>query len=396
MEFIVALVVIILAASFYLIRKIFFYWKDLGVPQFPITFPHGNIKNLGKHFHLSQFLIDYYQKTKDIGAPYSGIYTFSRPVLMIRDLEVVKTILVKDFNVFPNRGNYFNEKDDPVSAHLFNIENDPWRHLRHKLSPTFTSGKLKMMFGTICEVSDKLISEIDKEVKETGQLEVKDKMARFTTDVIGTIAFGIDCNSLGDKDAKFYEMGTRVFSTPSSFFKRVMRNSFRGLSKKLHIKALPDEISDFYLGITRETVEYREKNPDVNRQDFINLLVQMKKAGEVTVEQIAAQSFVFFLAGYETSSSTITYCMYELSINKEIQEKARKSVEEAIKKHGSLSYDAVSSMDYLEQCVDETLRKYPVVSLLNRTAIRDYQIPDTKLVLPKGQAIWIPVHAIHW
>lgn len=284
-----------------------------------------------------------------------------------------------------------------LSAHIFNLENDPWRHLRQKLSPTFTSGKLKMMFGTINEVADKLLTVIDRQMMETGQLEVKDTLARFTTDVIGTTAFGIDCNSLEDKDSKFYEMGTRIFKPTSGFWKRIMRVTFKNFSRWLKIKSLPEDISDFYLGITKQTVEYREKNPQIHRQDFMNLLVQLKKDDVVTIEQIAAQSFIFFLAGYETSSSTMTYCMYEFSVNQDIQDKARQSVKDVLKKHNNqLTYDAVADMQYLEQCVDEALRKYPVVSSLQRTPIKDYKLPNHDIIIPKDQPVMIPVHAIHW
>lgn len=43
----------------------------------------------------------------------------------------------------------------------------------------------------------------------------------------------------------------------------------------------------------------------------------------------------------------------------------------------------------------ETLRKYPTVSNLQRAANKDYQVPNTKITLPKGTPVWIPVHAIH-
>lgn len=241
---------------------------------------------------------------------------------------------------------------------MFNIENDKWRQLRHKLSPTFTTGKIKMMFTTIDEVAVKLLKKIDSQsAADGGYVEIKDVLARFTTDVIGSVAFGIECNSLEIQDAKFYEMGTKIFSIPVNMLKRTLRSSFRELSRALRVKALPKEISDFYLGITRETVEYREQNPDVKRQDFMNLLVEMKKKGDITVEQIAAQSFLFFLAGYETSSSTMTYCMYELAVNQDIQRKARESVNKVLEKHNNqFNYDSVNDMDYLEQCIDETLR----------------------------------------
>lgn len=83
--------------------------------------------------------------------------------------------------MFPNRGVCYNEKDDPINAHLVNLEDDAWRNLRQKLSGTFSSGKLKFMFGTIADVADKLMSVIDKRISKTGQLEVKDTLARFTT-----------------------------------------------------------------------------------------------------------------------------------------------------------------------------------------------------------------------
>lgn len=57
--------------------------------------------------------------------------------------------------------------------------------------------------------------------------------------------------------------------------------------------------------------------------------------------------------GFETSSTTLTFCMYELSQSDEIQRKARESVQEALKKHGnSFTYESVNEMHYLEQCVN--------------------------------------------
>lgn len=59
-----------------------------------------------------------------------------------------------------------------------------------------------------------------------------------------------------------------------------------------------------------------------------------------------------FLFSYETTSTTMQFCLYELSLNKEIQEKARRDVAAALKKHGGLTYEAVNDMKYLEQCIE--------------------------------------------
>lgn len=203
---------------------------------------------------------------------------------------------------------YYNVKDDPLSGHLLNIEGDYWKKLREKLTPTFTSGKMRNMVPTIVDVGTKLEAFMLKTIEENPEPEIKDILARFTTDIIGTCAFGIECNSLEDKKAKFLEMGLKVFQQPrNSFVKQLIAVTYPDFARKLGIKIVRDDVSEFFMNIVKEVVEFREKN-NVKRNDFMDLLLQLKNSGELadgnnsnklgklTIEEIAAQVFVFFLA----------------------------------------------------------------------------------------------------
>ncbi|PSN51920.1 hypothetical protein C0J52_12806 [Blattella germanica] len=78
--------------------------------------------------------------------PYVGIYSFDKPSLMVRDLDLVKNVLVKDSQNFQDHLATLDEDLDPLGARgLFTMKGQKWKHMRNGLTPTFTSGKMKQM-----------------------------------------------------------------------------------------------------------------------------------------------------------------------------------------------------------------------------------------------------------
>ena len=74
------------------------------------------------------------------------------------------------------------------------------------------------------------------------------------------------------------------------------------------------------------------------------------------MDVIAAQAFVFFVAGFETSSTTMTFCLYEMALNPDIQLRVQEEIDKVLKKHnGNLTYDAVQEMEYLDKVVNGSI-----------------------------------------
>ncbi|XP_055304976.1 probable cytochrome P450 6a13 [Sitodiplosis mosellana] len=99
-------------------------------------------------------------------------------------------------------------------------------------------------------------------------------------------------------------------------------------------------------------------------------------------------------AGFETLSTTLSYCLYELALNPEIQEKARQVIQDAFEKHGMFTYEMMLGMPYIDHILQETLRMYPPLSNLNRKTMNDYQVPGSNHVIRKGLMVMIPIFAI--
>lgn len=116
--------------------------------------------------------------------------------------------------------------------------------------------------------------------------------------------------------------------------------------------------------------------------------------------EVVAQCFLFFVAGFETTASTLTYAFYELAKNQDVQDRLANEIEAALADHDQNDHDAVfetivNDIPYLEACIKETLRKYPPVIRLERTLNKQgYKLGGIEL--DKGTVIEIPTLAVHY
>ncbi|EDW74915.1 uncharacterized protein Dwil_GK15643 [Drosophila willistoni] len=393
------LIAALAALFYYFLVSTYSYWQRRGVVHDKPVWLKGNLPTIGKTTTVREPFREFYAKYKG-KAPFGGFYFALREAAVLLDLELVKLVMIKDFNNFAYRGNFYNERDDPISAHLFNLDGPGWREMRMKLTPTFTSLKMHQMLPTVVEIGQRFIKVVEKQLPTQGRaypVEMKDLLARFTTDVIGSCAFGLDCNSLDDPQVEFRRMGSKVFTDRRhGRLAFAFIQGFPKLAKMMRMKVARDDVSDFYMRVVKDTLDYRDKH-HVQRNDFFNLLMELRKEenGGLTFNQLAAQAFVFFLAGFETSSSTMGFALYLLALHPEIQDKAREEVNEVFAKHKEFNYEAMKELKYLQQILYETMRKFSIAPILVRKAINDYPVPNSSYVIEAGTAVVIPVDAIH-
>lgn len=186
------------------------YWQRRGIKTLPTNILFGNFKDNIYQRISPGWLIGRLHLEADEKLPFIGIYIFHQPSLLIRDPLLMKKIFVKDFDVFPNHKFAVKNPDDPIGTrNIFSIDNPEWKHLRTKLSPAFSSGKIKQLFDLMVESSETLNDFLYNKFNNNTNndkitIDLKLASQKYTTDVISSLAFGVRTNSFDDSTAEFW------------------------------------------------------------------------------------------------------------------------------------------------------------------------------------------------
>ncbi|KAJ3479121.1 hypothetical protein NLI96_g9286 [Meripilus lineatus] len=150
---------------------------------------------------------------------------------------------------------------------------------------------------------------------------------------------------------------------------------------------------------------------DGSERDLLTLLIKANIANDLPENQrlsddeVIAQIPTFIIAGHETSASAVTWCLFALSINVNIQDKLRKELRAVSTETPTM--DELMALPYLDCVLRETLRLYPPVATSARQAMKDDVIPlnkpyvDTQgnisdsIQIRAGDHIIIPIAAIN-
>uniref|UniRef100_A0A1A9WV51 Cytochrome P450 n=1 Tax=Glossina brevipalpis TaxID=37001 RepID=A0A1A9WV51_9MUSC len=311
------------------------YWLRHGVTHVKPNLIFGNLGPLLRTQCTSANMIQMIYNYPDAcDQPLVGFYLFHRPALLLRDPELIKRILCKDFPKFCNRFSNSDFFGDPLgSRNLFFLKNPYWKEIRFKLTPFFTSGRLKQMFSLVEEVGFSLneyLLKMPLNDNNSFQVELKELCALYTTDVIATVAFGIQANSFNYPDSAFRRHGREIFRFNTRRALNFIVVFFLPyLVPYLGIKVVPQKQTEFLRSTFNRILKEREKS-GIKRHDLIDILIEFKNQTKSKPRQddlkfegdlLVAQAAIFFTAGFESSSATMSFALYELAKNPSMQER---------------------------------------------------------------------------
>uniref|UniRef100_A0A3B1IVL8 Cytochrome P450 3A n=1 Tax=Astyanax mexicanus TaxID=7994 RepID=A0A3B1IVL8_ASTMX len=335
-----------------------------------------------------------------------GIYDARQPVLCIMDREILKTILIKEcYSLFTNRRNF--RLNGPLYDAVSIIEDDDWKRIRSVLSPSFTSGRLKEMFGIMKTHSHTLVQNLGKTSKRGEAADIKEIFGAYSMDVVTSTAFSVDIDSLNNPDDPFVTNIKKMlkFDFLNPLFVAVALFPFIApVLEKMNFCFFPPAVMDFFYAALKKIKSQRVSSDNKKRVDFLQLMIDSQKSEKVehhdkgaihglTDHEILSQSMIFIFAGYETTSSTLSFFFYNIATNPETMKKLQQEIDQTFPNESLIQYDAVMNMDYLDAALSESLRLYPPAARLERVCKKTVEI--NRLTIPQNTVVLAPVFPLH-
>lgn len=413
------LILVALGANVYYWHK-FSFWSKRGLKT-PTPIPIlGNTHTL---FTKSRETLET-EWSEKYGRVY-GYYVGSTPSFACADLDVLNQVCIKGFSKFRNRS-VFGVENRYERHLLFRLRDDEWHLIRSILSPTFSSGRMKIIFKLHDRCTDVLIDSYADKLKESSVVDPTELFRNFGISSSLSAFFSINPK---DDDKKVLVEKSKGFGT-FKLWRFIL--SFvvpKPLLRLVGFTTNPDHTLRYFDQATRKIIEDRKRSGK-KCADYLQMLIDLEEnqlverdTGEsldkhyidsdpalenrvavnksrivLNHEQIVAQLMTFLLLGGETSNSVVTNTLYILAHQSEVQEKLYDELAKIrLSKSESdynFDYDQLMSCVYLDCVVSESLRYMPLVVVLDRLAGEDFYVEKYDVTIPKGTMVTLCYYKI--
>uniref|UniRef100_A0A8C8VGF0 Thromboxane-A synthase n=1 Tax=Pelusios castaneus TaxID=367368 RepID=A0A8C8VGF0_9SAUR len=369
--------------------------------------------------------------------PLCGYYIGRRMYVLVSEPEMIRHILVKDFSNFTNRVTP-GLVNKPISDSILCLRDQRWKDVRSLLTPAFSAAKMKEMTLLINQACDVLLSNFKVYADSGKAFDIQRSYSCFTLDVVASVAFGIHVDSQKNPEDAFVKNCKKFFEFSMLRPILILTIAFPFIMIPL-ARILPnkrrDELNGFFVKAVKNMITLRDcQDANERRRDFLQLMLDARSStnyigvehfdivnqADVSIQhhkppadkalpkkeqktlsedEIVAQAFIFLIAGYETTTSALSFATYLLATNPECQEKLLQEVDEFSEKHvstfiGFIQFCSLHNLPYLEMVIAETLRMYPPAFRFTRETCKNCIVMGQ--CIPAGAVVEIAVGHLHY
>lgn len=368
----IILISFILLSIYVYCTKNYEYWKSQNVPQAPNPIPiFGHILPLFTLQDSYDLLLQKLYQEMGSNCMY-GFYMMQTPALIIRDPELIKQILETNFDSFENNLYTLHKDLDPfLVKNPFWAKDGVWKETRPVSVKNMSGKKLRCFLVFVNGVYDKFKGYVDvKLTSGTSEFDSRDLFTRMTAELIANAAFGIEGFGYNDemKNQSFVHIADKIFQ-PNKIgaVGKNIRFFIPKLANFLKISYMPSDVTHFVKHHVRNL--FNKYSEDKNN-DYLQFSIE--DINKLEEDVLLARATSIFTDGYESISKVLSFMVYRIADNPDVQEKARQEVKSVLEKYEG--YEAVKNMNYLDQVFSETLRMNPSFGDISKICTKEINL----------------------
>ncbi|XP_043653301.1 probable cytochrome P450 28a5 [Drosophila teissieri] len=378
------------------------YWRKRGVPGPKPKLFYGNYPHMfNMKRHLIYDLNDIYRQYKD---KYDavGIFGVRSPQLLVINPELARRVFVSNFKNFHDNeiAKNIDEKTDFIFANNpFSLTGEKWKARRADVTPGLTMGRIKTVYPVTNQVCQKLSEWVDKQLRlgSTDGIDAKHMSLCFTTEMVTDCVLGLGAESFSDKPTPVVAKIKELFNQPWTFMLFFIATSaFPSLSHLFRLRFVQKDVERFFVDLMGSAVGARRAQlaagKQFERSDFLDYILQLGEKRNLDNRELLAYSMTFLLDGFETTATVLAHTLLNLGRSQE----AQKALREEIRFHlqdGSIGFEKLNDLPYLDACVQETIRLFPPAFMANKLCTESIELPNKEgpnFVVEKGTTVVVP------
>ena len=300
---------------------------------------------------------------------------FCSDPIVIADLLSSQKVLTKS-------GQYWTLKE-MLGDGLVVSDGELWKQRRRIITPTFHFNILGDYFPIIQKHTEELVSKLHGYTKD--EFDIFPVAKEHSLSIICDTAMGVDIRN--DSEMKKYShwletvfnqivtRGQQPWFWKPWVFKLTQngRDYFKALD---NMRNFVKEIIERRIALRNSSLsdEHRVRINSCKNRIFLDTLLDAYQTGDIDVDGMIDEVNTFVVGGLETVSTAISWCLYALAVNRDVQEKAREEVLRIENLDNANCFDVLKEMKYIACVVKESLRLRPPLPLIGRTIEKDTEI----------------------
>jgi cytochrome P450 len=349
--------------------------QPVGIPGFPLL---GNMPEFARN--PIKFITRLQQEYGDVAA----FSLMGSKSVLISNPEDIERVLQETGKRYSNGKPSGGALETVIGNGLVTSEGDFWKRQRKLVAPAFHHQSIK-------QYADQIVA-YGQDMAKTWQngtvRDIHQDMMTLTQRIIMKVLFDVDVLDNASEASKAFDAMMHAMGAEMKGPEAILPQ-FIPTPSRIHMREGVAYINDLLM----EIVEQRRAEGTAKR-DLLTMLMDARDddGQPMSTEQLLDEIRTLYLAGHETTATTLSWAWLLLSRNPDVYGKLEAEIEQAL--HGRApTADDVQQLPYCGAVVKEALRCYPVAWITRRVALEDVEIGGYEIA--KGTAVYLSPWLLH-